>query len=104
MKPGATMRPRASKVLSAVLRILFGGARSATRPSRRSTSIGASSLAAGSITRPPLISSEPDFVLSCAMLTSYYDILQTSLPRLTHCLRQDRHSHRDSVVYYLDDY
>src|SRR5579863_379095 len=60
MKPGATIRPRASKIWSGLLRILLGGAISATRPSRKSTSMGASSLAAGSMTRPPLISKEPD--------------------------------------------
>ena len=67
MKPGATIRPRASKVLSALLRILLGAASSATRPSRKSKSMDASSFAAGSMTRPPLIKREPALDLSCAI-------------------------------------
>src|SRR5580704_13471829 len=56
MKPGATTSPRASKLSSALPRVLFGRATSATRPSRRRTSMGALSFAAGSIRWPPLIS------------------------------------------------
>src|SRR4029077_1297659 len=56
MNPGATIKPLASNFSSAVPRVLLGGATSATRPSRSSTSIGALIFAAGSIRCPPLTS------------------------------------------------
>ena len=52
---GETIRPRASNLSWAVPRVLPGGAISATSPSRSRTSMVASILAAGSISRPPLI-------------------------------------------------
>ena len=49
----------------------FGGAISATRPSRSSTSIAMSMLAAGSITRPPLINNDPELDLDFVCAMSY---------------------------------
>src|SRR5579863_5959319 len=82
MNPGATIRPRASKVLSAVLWILFGTETSATRPSRSSTSMSASTFAAGSITRPPLIKSEAGFDLSCAICCFLFPRTKKTAKRL----------------------
>src|SRR6266567_5201096 len=56
MKPGETIRPRASNFSSTPPRVLLGKATSATRPSRRRISMGALIFAAESIRWPPLIS------------------------------------------------
>ena len=64
MKPGATTNPRASKVSSALPRIFPRSAICDTLPSRSSKSRSASSRCAGSITRPPRISSERPSLLA----------------------------------------
>src|SRR5277367_2267440 len=95
MKPGATMSPRASKVASTAPRIPFGGATSATMPSRSSTSIGASSREAGSMTCPPRMSRLRGFLFT--LLSSSFSF------RFSQGFRQNCHAHGNSVAYFFHD-
>src|ERR1700751_629065 len=70
MNPGATINPPTSNFSFAPPLVLLGGATSITCPSRNRTSIGASTLFAGSITCPPLINSEAGLDLLFGILNS----------------------------------
>src|SRR5262245_23313884 len=110
MNPGATIRPRASNFASAPPLILPGGAISATRPSRRRTSIDASIRAAGSIRCPPLISKLDGFFALTAFLwaasrprTRPPNNKSSHLSHFAQRARQDCHARGNTVVNFFND-
>src|SRR5258708_47280 len=109
MNPGATISPLASNVSSAPPRILLGSATSATWPSRSRTAISASTLATGSITRPPRIrrlkDSFPDFIResrrpSLCLCVSVVNVLWSF--GLSQRPRQHCHSPRPAILTFFD--
>src|SRR5580704_16232329 len=102
MKPGATMRPAASKICAPLAREIFpAGAISAIRSPSRRMSRGASVLDAGSRTRPFLISSMSRFLRWCGGF-SFKSGMYT-LRGAHHEEIKNGHAHGDAVGDLLEN-